>query len=51
MSASDEHVEGMSPIAMRPVLVPMGVQMLAVFQPRDENKYQQKDGAEERHAR
>jgi hypothetical protein len=39
------------PITMRSVLVPMGVQMLAVFQPQDQNKHRQKDSAEESHAR
>jgi hypothetical protein len=39
------------PITMGPVLVPMGMQMLAVFQPSNENKHQQKDNAKESHAR
>jgi len=38
-------------IAVWPVLVAMGVQMLAVFQPRDQKKHEQEYEAEERRAR
>jgi hypothetical protein len=44
-------VKQIVPIAMWPVLVTMRVQMLAILQPQDEDKHQQKDNAKERCAR
>jgi len=35
------------PIAVRPVLVPMGMQMLAVLQPRNQHQDQQEDRSKE----